>query len=243
MDDFIDIEPEETTGAENSALVVKTDLPGEVVVIRGDVMAKVEQLRAKAGAMLVKDDESNTQAAMLLQEVTVLASDIEKARKKIKEPFLNAGREIDAAAKKATNPMDSAKGLLKGQMSDYAKQQAEAERKRQQEEAASCCTGDAGGGATSEGGDDDVFVDLDFDEPEAEPPAKVAKPALAGVSIRKRIYPIVEDFAKIPDALKVLNEQLVKQQYCQGWKDGDPLPEVDGLRFEVDIQPVASGKR
>ncbi|WP_309386048.1 hypothetical protein [Cerasicoccus frondis] len=249
MEDFIDLDEPETTGAEHSALVVQTKLPAEVVVIHGDVMAKVTQLREQAGALKVKDDESNTQAAIYLQDITTLGAGIEKARKQVKAPYLNAGREIDAAAAKALALIDSAKGLLKGSIADYTKQQA-AEQKRREEEARKQREAEEAAKQEAEAAEaaGEDFLDLDFDEqPEATSEAKpLAKPAAKlpdGITMRKTLYPIVEDFAKIPDELKVLNDALVKSQYCKGWKDGDPFPAVPGIRFEVDAQPISTGKR
>lgn len=52
------------------------------------------------------------------------------------------------------------------------------------------------------------------------------------------------DVAKLPDAfvIRTANEKLIRETYCAGYKKGQPLPELPGVRFTVDESPVPTGK-
>jgi predicted nucleotidyltransferase len=72
-------------------------------------------------------------------------------------------------------------------------------------------------------------------------PAVVAKPA--GAQWRVTLNPEVIDARLVPESLlKPREADLVKirQVYCVGFKDGDKLPEVAGLKFNVQRTPIAA---
>lgn len=72
----------------------------------------------------------------------------------------------------------------------------------------------------------------------AAPVAVMAKPA--GITFRTVLKMKVVDVSKLrsPYSYLVANEPLIRTNYCTGYKDGDPLPVLDGVRFIVDKQPV-----
>lgn len=52
------------------------------------------------------------------------------------------------------------------------------------------------------------------------------------------------DVAKLPEPFVIRQADVVKirQLYCVGWKEGDAIPEVPGVTFKVDKQPMSSGR-
>lgn len=103
-------------------------------------------------------------------------------------------------------------------------------------------------------------VDVDFGDsepPEPAPKTETQKAietlqhapvpvaaAPAGVSIRKRLIIASIDVAKLPDAfvIRTANEREIRRVYCEGWKDGDPMPEVSGVAFKVDTIVASTGR-
>lgn len=104
-------------------------------------------------------------------------------------------------------------------------------------------------------------LEVDFDEPEAppEPPPKTEiekrieqvkhAPAVVverprGVAFRVTLRHVVTDLKALPEpfVIRTANDVAIRKMYCVGWKDGEPLPECPGVRFEVDRTPVDTGK-
>lgn len=58
------------------------------------------------------------------------------------------------------------------------------------------------------------------------------------------LYPHCEDINKVPDAFvkKEFKLAAVQATFCRGWKDGDTLPVLDGVRFEIQRSTVSTGK-
>lgn len=105
-------------------------------------------------------------------------------------------------------------------------------------------------------------MDIDFgDEPAAPPPPPpktetelalervkftpapvAAKPA--GIAFRVRLRAIVEDINKLPDhfVTKTAKDGAIYSTFCAGWKPDAPIPELPGVRFEVERTTVSTGK-
>lgn len=135
----------------------------------------------------------------------------------------------------------------------------EKERARQEAEAKAKAEAEAAARAAAAVPADD-FDDLDFgDAPEPEPvkktvieqkieelkyaPAAVA-PVAQGIAFRVRLVAKVTDVAALPDAfvIRTANERLIRETYCTGYKDGQPVPTLPGVTFVVDRTPIATGK-
>lgn len=102
-------------------------------------------------------------------------------------------------------------------------------------------------------------VDIDFDEEPAAPPQKseaelalerlkhapavvVEKPV--GLAFKARLIIASVDAAKLPEPfiVRTANERLLRETFCVGWKDGDPIPDVAGVAFKVDRQVASTGR-
>lgn len=98
-----------------------------------------EALDASAPVGLVNSPETNRDAVEAQRRLKEVYSAIESARKAAKEPFLEAGRRIDAEAKKLTERIQPELSRVNGLISDYqtklfdleqARIKAEAEERR-----------------------------------------------------------------------------------------------------------------
>lgn len=73
-------------------------------------------------------------------------------------------------------------------------------------------------------------------------PAPVAaRPA--GVQFRVTLVPVLDDINKVPDMFieKSVKMRAIISTFCAGYKEGTPLPEVPGIRFEVQRTPITRG--
>lgn len=101
--------------------------------------------------------------------------------------------------------------------------------------------------------EDEVPEDL----PPAEPPPKTATekaidaikftPVVAaakpvGITYRVTLKVKVTDVFKLPEIFvkREAKEGAIRQAFCTGWRENDPIPECEGLEFTVDKQPIAS---
>lgn len=102
-------------------------------------------------------------------------------------------------------------------------------------------------------------MDVDFGDEPMEPPPKTAteleiervkfapapvahKPV--GVAIRVSLRHKVDKIADLPDAfvIKTANDAGIRATFCNGYKDGEPLPVCPGVTFWVERTPVSTGK-
>lgn len=246
--------------------VVAKATTAPLLLIDSAVSTAIANAEQRVGALKIKDVATYQGAVSLLADLTTSAGKIEKARADLKAPFIEIGRKIDATAKAPADRIENLKRKVRGeiqawdlaQREEAAKrerdrlaeiQRLEAEKRRQDEEARTKAVALAAQSAPT---------DLEFDE--APPPAAksaidqriealkftpaVTAPAVAGVSFRVRLVAHVEDVAKIPEAfvIRSANERLIRETYCAGFKDGDAIPELPGVKFTVDRQPVSTGK-
>lgn len=74
------------------------------------------------------------------------------------------------------------------------------------------------------------------------PAPVVARPS--GVAFKVTLVPTVTDLKALPDifVIKTANLGAIKQTFCVGWKDGEPLPECAGVTFTVSRVPVSTGR-
>lgn len=71
-----------------------------------------------------------------------------------------------------------------------------------------------------------------------------AAPRPAGVRMKVVLYPHIEDISRLPDVFieKTAKLAAIQATYCRGWKDGDPLPVLAGVRFEVQRSTESTGR-
>ncbi len=106
-------------------------------------------------------------------------------------------------------------------------------------------------------------LDMDFgdDEPAAPPPpppkteteleierVKFAPAPVAtrpaGVAFRVRLRAVVVDINKLPEhfVTKYAKDAAIYSTFCAKYKEGEPLPECPGVRFEIERSAVSTGK-
>lgn len=232
-------------------------------------LATVEQ---QAASLRVTDAASAQAAATLQIRLTTAGKDLEKMRQELTAPFLAAQRKIADVAREPAARIEAAKVSLRKQLTAYDEEQrrlaAEAERVRQTElrrlelvrqeeerkEAARLAEiqrrADEAAAANRE-----VPVDFDAEVPapktetqkaiEAIKYAPVAvAPKPAGISFRVTLVAVVTDVALLPDAFVERTPKLaaIRATYCSGWKEGQALPVVPGVRFEVQRTAVSTGR-
>ncbi len=74
-------------------------------------------------------------------------------------------------------------------------------------------------------------------------PAPVAqKPA--GISFRVRLRAVVVDINKLPDVFvtRTAKDQAIYATFCAKFREGDPMPELAGVHFEIERTAVSTGK-
>lgn len=238
-------------------------------------LATVERQIAE---LIVKDAATAQLAAELQSRLTNAGNQLEKARKQLKQPFIEAGRAIDAAAEAPANRIDAAKSALKAQLASYDAEQrriaAEAERERQRQlreleaqrqreaEAQRQKELEAAEVARKAAESSKVEV-LDVDDDEPAEPAPVVKTetekqiealkyapvavaaAPVGITYRTTLTVTVIDVNKLPEMFieKTPRLRAIQATFCAGWKEGMPVPELDGATFEVKREPVSTGRR
>lgn len=74
----------------------------------------------------------------------------------------------------------------------------------------------------------------------AQAPRVIVQAAPVGIHYRTTLRHVVSDVRKLPAALTIVspNDAEIRRLYCQGWKEGDPVPNVPGVVFTQDKQPI-----
>lgn len=74
-------------------------------------------------------------------------------------------------------------------------------------------------------------------------PAIIA-PKAVGVRETVRLTYTVEDAKLLPDpfVIRMVNDKAVRDVHCTGWKEGEPLPVVPGLKFKVERSTASTGR-
>lgn len=243
--------------------------PAPFVLVDSAFMAALALCEAKTGAIKIIDQASAQAAGSLLGQLTRHGTDLEKARKALKEPFLEIGRKIDTTAQVAASRIDFSKRVLKNSLASWEEIQfakaREIERARQEElarlekervrEAEEAARKAAEIAASAVQTDLDL-TDLDFDlepAPKTEiekkieevkfaPVVATAKPK--GVRSELMLKFKVADLNALPEPfiIRTANERLVRETYCVGWKEGAPMPSVPGVNFYTDRVISSTGR-
>lgn len=74
-------------------------------------------------------------------------------------------------------------------------------------------------------------------------PAPVAA-APAGVAFKCKLIIASVDVAKLPDmfVVRTANERAIRETFCVGWKEGEPIPDCPGVAFKVDKIVASTGR-
>lgn len=249
--------------------------PAPYALATSGFLSTLAQVEAEIAALKVTDGPSAQACANIQTRLTSAGSALEKQRKALKEPFIEAGRAIDRAAAAPGERIEAAKQQVKRLLTAYDNEQrrlqAEAERARLAEIARlQKIADDEAAAAKAEA--DRIAAELaakagvtpvaeEWDEEVPAPPVvktetqkaietlthapAVVAPRPAGVAFRTVLVATVTDVNKLPDCfvVKTANLAAIRATFCSKWSEGQALPVLDGVKFEMDRQPVATGKR
>lgn len=253
-----------------AAVEIVADLPATtpLLVVPVETVTLAGELGARANAIVIASPDDADAAAKLLVDVSNLSRLIESRRVTVKQPFLDAGRKIDDAVKPYATALDAATRAIKPKLAAWqaeqetiareaeAKRQAELRRLEAEREKAARDEAEAQKRAAQEAGNE--FADFDVtiaQQKQAQTAAAqanlasarmIVQPAKpAGIQYRTTLKAEVLDVAKIPTAFVIVtaNMEAIRKNFCVGWKEGDPLPSLPGVRFTADKQAVVSGRR
>lgn len=75
--------------------------------------------------------------------------------------------------------------------------------------------------------------------------ALVMPSQLAHTNMRVTLTYAVVDVNSLPSSLVIVqpNEAEIKRLFCAGWKEGDAIPSAPGIRFEINRDPIPTGRR
>ncbi len=191
---------------------------------------KLETAKATVKVRLAKWDEhcrelARKEAERIAAEEAELArraAAAEKARRDAEEAARKAAVEAEAARQAAEAadlpPPDEDEDAMGALADEIAADEAAAERARIADASAKLA---------------------------AQRVAIVAPTKLAQTSFRVTLKHQVTDAQSLPSSLVIVtaNEAEIRRLYCAGWKEGDPVPSVPGVRFTIDRQPIPTGRR
>lgn len=246
--------------------------PLPLVLVDASFAGHLATLGDQIKVLRIVGPEDAQTAAKLLTEVTLLEKQLEKCRKEAKQPFLDMGRNIDTAAKTPSTALDAMKTAVKSRMAAWDAEQrriaAEAESARQAElarlEAEKQREEDEARRKAEELAKtlpaEDV-LDFEFDEsapteeaPKSEidkqieavkyAPAVAPAAAPAGITYRTYLRYAVTDVNALPEQFvtRSANMNAIREAFVVGYKDGDPVPTLPGVKFSVDRVPVSTGR-
>lgn len=101
-------------------------------------------------------------------------------------------------------------------------------------------------------------IEMDFDEPEVAKPQTATEKAIeavqyapavaaakpSGVAFKATLRIALVNADQLPEkyVIKTANAKALRDDFCVGWKDGDPIPECPGVKFGVDRVAVSTGR-
>ncbi len=249
-----------------------------LVLADASFLSTLASVEKQATSLVITDAQSAQAAADLQTRLTMAGKRLEAARESLKRPFIEKGREIDAAAREPAARIEKAKSVLKSALTAYDVEQEriarEAEQKRQaelarlekirlDEEAEAKRKGlelvRQLAEAAAKAKTPPPVMEMEFDDAPMEPPPKTETekaieavkyaPAVvaqkpSGIRYKVTLKPVVVDVNKLPDMFvtKIANLRGIISTFCAGWKDGQPLPVLDGVKFEIDRTTESTGR-
>jgi len=211
-------------------LSVVLDLPpAPLVLASGAFLSTLTQVESQITALAVTDPQSAQQAADLQARLTKAGGELERVRKQLKQPYIDAGRKIDEVAQAPALRIEQAKASIKRLLTAYdmeqqrlareaeAKRQADLRALREKQEAEAAAAkkkADEIARQAAEAAAASKAPVMDFDAEPDEPAPKtetekaiealvhapvVVAPKVAGVAFRTTLVATVTDVAKLPD--------------------------------------------
>jgi hypothetical protein len=97
-----------------------------LVLVDAGFISTLVSVETAVAALKITDAPSAQQAADLQIRLTTAGRKLEEARKTLKQPFIDKGNEIDAAARIPQQRITAAKDALKKRLTDFEAEQAKA---------------------------------------------------------------------------------------------------------------------
>lgn len=181
------------------------------------IKTHTESITEKAKSLVISDEKSGKYATDLVSFIKKAYRKIEAKRKFFTQPLNEHIRDINSEFKTMTEPLKEAEDAIKGKLLSWhatLRKRQEAEEKKKLE-------------STNK-----ISRNLnlpDVEQPPEAPPSTQVKGAV-GKSFTKKVWNFeVEDFPKIPNSLKLLNEVAVRAQIKAG------IREIPGIKiFQKD---------
>lgn len=175
---------------------------------------------------------------------------IEAAKKTLKMALVKYDEALQEAARKAEQARQAELARL-----EKIRQAEEAEAKKKADELAAQAAKAAAAQAAKETVDDFDFTD---DAPPAPPPKTetekqieavkfapapiVSKPI--GIRYKTKLIFEIQNPHALPSAFQIVtaDETKIRQTYCVGWKETDPIPELPGVKFTTSREVDSTGR-
>lgn len=254
--------------APSQEIVVVGNLPpAPLVLVDSNFVAHLGETEGIAKELIVRD-ETQARAAALLNELTKAATQVDNARTKLNEPFLDFQRKINATARTVTARIDNLKAILSGKLTAFRQEEERKAREleqarqkevrrlefiRQREESEKRRAAEAEAARIRAA--QPKVVEMEFDAPVAPPTqtelqiaAVQAAPVItagrpSGVRWSVLLRAEVVDIGKLPAEYVIWTANMPKiRGLCAGWREGNPVPVVPGVKFVEDRQVVGTGR-
>lgn len=133
----LDLEIADDAPPETRIVVAKPTVPAELVLVETAWVNALTAVEGRVKELKITDATTAQMASDLQSRLTAAGVQLEKARKALKDPYLEAGRAIDRAAEGPAARVEAAKRILKDGLVAFdiaeKKRIADAEAKRQAE--------------------------------------------------------------------------------------------------------------
>lgn len=246
--------------------------PAPYILADPAFLATLETVEQQAAAIKVTDAATAQAAAQLQVRLTNAGRDLERMRTELTAPFLAAQRKIADVARGPAGRIEAAKSTLKAQLTAYDAAErakaAEAERVRQAElrRLEIIRLNEERAEAARKAETDRLFAEIaaankpvpdDLDDPvpvvqtETEKAIEAIKyapvavaPKPSGITFRVSLAAVVVDVNALPVEFVTREPKLraLQATFCSGWREGQELPVVPGVRFEVKRTAVSTGR-
>lgn len=203
---------------------------------------RLTDLTAAADRAYATDEASAGRCGELVKQIRAAAKVVEEAHKTTKDPYLQAGRAVDAAKNEALAPLEAAKVKVEGKQTQFLREQeairlAELRRQREAEEARRREEAERAAAAAAANAPAPVEVPAYTPPPVVEPERQVIRGDYgAAVSGQKVWLSQVEDYEvasiavanneKVRDAIDTAVKALVR----------GGVREIPGVRVWSDIK-------
>ena len=240
-------------------VTLPAELARPIVVISEQAIQRAQDLEQEARTIEIVDQETANRASALLKEISRFKKDIEESRLEVFRPFREFIEQGKSEAEKATLPLtegyviaqrkmtafiaEQEERIRKQQAEQLKKQQAaqEAQRKAQEAQQKAEREAQAAKTAAQRAKAEEARVKAEEEARKAQALAETPAPpapapvAVSGVKTNKTVTFNVLDFAKLPDAYKMVNEAAIKADVKAKKLTEKGIPGVLEIGYEAKI--------